>query len=447
MLYDFLVLNKNSAVPLYEQLYTGLKQGVETGRLPPGERLASIRQAAGELSLSRTTVETAYARLCLEGYAEARPQSGYRVRGILPRPQAAAETAAFLPRYDFSTSSIGPDAADLQNWKRLMRAVLADSGAVVSYGDAQGEAALRRALSSYAFSARGVLAEPENIFIGAGVGPLLHLLCPLFSSRLPVWMEASGFFQAEQIFFDYGFPVQTGGASFCLPNTPAIVMELPSLRPRETPVAVSARRTALHTWAQAEEQHYVIEDDYNGELRYRTRPLPAFQGLCPDKTIYLGSFSKLLLPSVRIAYMVLPPPLAQKARARLAMLNQTAGKTEQLALAEYIRTGLLEKHLRRLRRLYAQKSQLIAEALDKTFGAAIQYTLRETYLSFSVTLAAACTGETLEKLAREHQILCRAQPPAPSGLPRVALGFSGIPAASIPAGVSALYTAFQKVLL
>lgn len=453
MLYDFFALHPASGTPLCRQLYTELRRGIESGRLRPGEKLASIRQAASELHLSHTTVETAYARLCLEGYARAIPQSGYRVQAALPKPAAGKPVAGFTPRYDFGTSSIDAGAADLQNWRRLMRAVLADEEAVVSYGDPQGENALRRALSFYAFGARGISADPENIFIGAGVGPLLHLLCSLFPDRPPVLMERFGFPQAQQIFQDYGFSVVTANLPQAeqipepLPKDPAaLIMELPSLRPRSTPGMAAARRNALLKWVNASDSRYIIEDDYNGELRYKTRPIPAFQGGCPGKTIYLGSFSKLLLPSVRIAYMVLPPQLARPARARLATLNQTAGKTEQLALAEYIRTGFLEKHLRRLRRLYALKSQLMAETLENIFGGALSCTLQETSLSYMLTVPACCTGQKLQTLAREKGILCRAASPHSSAAPRVTLGFSGIPIDNIKPGIAALHEAWRMVL-
>ena len=448
MLYEFLQIAREAAAPLCDQLYRELRRGIETGRLPAGEKLASIREASAELSLSRTTVEAAYVRLCVEGYVEAKPQSGYRVRTVLPRRTKTIPPAAALPEYDFTTSSIDPEAADLQNWRRLVRAVLADETAVTAYGDPQGELALRSALASYAFHARGVSAEPEDIFIGAGMGPLLQLLCPLFPHRPQVLMESPGFPQAELVFGDYGFPVDVGGKlpqSF--PETEdAIAAELPSLRPPAQIAAAAAHREALLAWVIGGRGRYVLEDDYNGELHYRSRPTPAFQGMCPEKTIYLGSFSKLLLPSVRVAYMVLPTFLAETARARLPMLNQTAGKTEQAALAEYIRTGLLEKHLRRLRRLYAKKSQLLAEALEEVFGSACTYTLHETSLAFAVRFSTDSSGEELCRLAREAGAACRPLPGTEGGAPEILLGFSGIAAHKIHEGVEALGRAWRPLL-
>lgn len=450
MLYDFLLLSRTSAEPLCTQLYLGLRQGIESGRLAAGEKLASIRQASSELSVSRTTVENAYAQLCMEGYIEAKPQSGYRVRATLPHREQVFIPPAEQPIYDFTTSNIDLEAADLQNWKHLVRWVLANEQSLTSYGDPQGEVELRRALSAYAFRARGVLAEPENVFIGAGVGPLLQLLCPLFSCPPCVLMESPGFLQAEQIFRDYRLPLRIC-ALFPddLPTEEnAVFAALPSFRPRAASAAVSAYRNTLLSWTMEYPGRYVLEDDYNGELHYRTRALPAFQGICPEKTIYFGSFSKLLVPSVRIAYMVLPPALAEIARSRLPVLNQTAGKTEQTALAEYIRTGLLEKHLRRLRRLYAKKSQLLASALDEVFAEQCTYTLHETALSFIMELKSTYSGQALSALAQEAKIACR---PAPGHIGRtkeaqMILGFSGIAAEKIPEGIEALGSAWRTAL-
>ena len=453
MLYDFIQLDRRKQKPLWQQLYEGLSAAIQSGQLPAGEKLASIRQTCSELSVSRTTVETAYSKLCMEGLAESRPQSGYQIRSVLPRPKAEVSGPSWKPIYDFGTSAIDARAADLVSWKKLMRAVLSDSSILTSYGDPQGELYLREQLSRYAFRARGVKAGPESIFIGAGVGPLLQLLCPLFPGKPPVFLENSGFFQAEQIFQDYGFPLMVPGfmeTRYESPELPelqeCIAAELPSLRPKMTSSDAALRRSRLASWVQAQPGRYILEDDYNGELRYKTRTLPAFQGSCQEKTIYLGSFSKLLIPSVRIAYMVLPPDLAETARQRVMTLNQTAGKTEQLALAEYIRTGLLEKHLRRLRRLNARKSQALLSALEKHFGDKADFTLYETHLAVVMTLKQSADSASLCSLARDAGINCHPSPGYPEHGSQITLGFSGIQQEEIAPGVQALEKALHQVL-
>lgn len=453
MLYDFLQLNRHDPVSLCDQLFKELRNAIVSGKLRTGERLTSIRQAASELGISRTTVETAYSKLCMEGYAESKPQSGYHVRAVHPRRSTNPEPRGWVPKYDFGTSSIDLQAADLENWKKLVRAVLTDSSTVTGYGDPQGELALREQLTNYTYRARGVVAEPESIFIGAGVGPLLQLLCPLLPQKVPIVMESPGFSQAEQIFKDFGFPVivpSTMDTRYESPKLPqldwVIAAELPSLRPKASSGAVAARKNLLNQWVQEKPGRYVLEDDYNGELRYCTRALPAFQGSCPEKTIYLGSFSKLLLPSVRMAYMVLPPELACHAKDRVKILNQTAGKTEQLAMAEYIRTGLLEKHLRRLRRINARKSQCLLGEIQKVFGCKASCTLYETHLFMILTLDADANGEKLCRIARQAGIACRTAPGFFGDKPQIALGFSAISNEDIPRGIETLYNAWEPLL-
>ena len=445
MLYDFIQLDRSREVPLWQQLYEGLRQAITSGKLSPGEKLASIRQTCNELSISRTTVETAYGRLCMEGFAESQPQSGYRIRSVLPQPNTAPVQKALKPQYDFGTSSIDPQAADLEAWRKRMRAILGDSRVLTSYGDPQGEPYLRQQLSRYAFRARGVKAGQDCIFIGAGVGPLLQLLCPLFPEKPQVFLESPGFSQAEQIFRDYGFPIEVPESmdrryeSPILPDCKnGIAAELPSLRPKMASSAAALRRTQLFSWVQAQPGRYILEDDYNGELRYKTRTLPAFQGFCPEKTIYLGSFSKLLIPSVRIAYMVLPPDLSEKARQRVQTLNQTAGKTEQLALAEYIRLGLLEKHLRRLRRLNARKSQVLLSALEEVFGARADYTLYETHLAVVMTLKQPTDAAALCRRAQAFGVRCHPSPGYFENGSQITLGFSGIREEEILPGIHRL---------
>lgn len=453
MLIDFINIQKNLSTPLWEQLYSSLKNNIEADHLHYGEKLPSIRETASFLRISRTTVETAYNKLCMEGYLEAKPQSGYHILNTNPRKIISPIISNHNVLYDFTTSSIDSNAADLENWRKQMRSVLADENSIISYGDPQGEAALRNAISSYIFRVRGVSADPKNIFIGAGTGPLIQLLCTLFPNKPPVYMECSGFDQAELIFGDYGYSVKVSNnhspktVLSDLPNLKsAIITELPSLRPRGNSSFIANRRSLLKIWLSKSNDRYVLEDDYNGELHYKNRPLPAFQSLCPNQTIYLGSFSKLLLPSVRIAFMVLPEKLSTIASLHLSHMNQTAGKTEQLALASYIHMNLLEKHLRRLRRLYLKKYQLMIHSLNENFSNKIHIVLHETSLAFLLTIFSNCKSEDLLTAANHAKISCRPFPQQSGRYPQILLGFSGIPLEEIPNGVHALANAWKKFL-
>ena len=449
MPYDYLPLDRKSAVPLYRQLYLSIRGAAESGRLKAGDRLPSVRRMAADLGLSCTTVESAYQQLCVEGYLRARPHRGYFVRDVRrdvfarPAPPAFRRRAAPAVRYDFGTGCVDGEAVDLKAWRRNVRGALNRRDVLASYGEKQGETELREALAAYGYQERGLAASPGQIVVGAGTQPLLFLLCGLLD-RGAVAMEEPGFRQAEQVFSDCGFSVlklpgdSDGIRMDALESSGAkLLFVSPSSRALTGAVLPMSRRLTLLKWAKAN-GGFVIEDDYNGELRYRARPVPAMQGIAGGRgVVYLGSFSKLLLPSVRIGYMALPPELLARYRPRAANYNQTASKVEQLALAEYIRSGQMERHLRRLRKRYGAKSEALVRALRGAFpGAGVL--LRETPLTVALTLKTGKSARELCALALARGV--RVQPDEGGG---VLLGFAGIPPENIPGAVECLRQAWR----
>lgn len=394
MLLDFADMSSTHKGQLYLEIYSQIKKAVAEGVLKKGERLPSVREASAQLGVSRTTVENAYTRLCIEGIAESLPQRGYFIIGI-PKEHNKASSEPIVKneiKYDFSSRLVDPDASDTELWKKLVRSVLWDSGELNSYGEPQGELGLRKALAEYSYKARGVYATADNIVVGAGIGPLLNILCRLLGRDITVGFENDGFKEAKSIFTDYGIECfniesdQSGATEDSLKKSePDILFLLPSALSKISPSALSNRRNFFCDWAENENK-LIIEDDYNGELRYTARSITAFQRKSPQKTIYIGSFSKLLLPSVRIAYMVLPDFLAEKFKSLSAFYNQTCGKIEQLALEKYIVSGALEKHLKKLRRLYYTKSQLLLNELQQNLDFFKSAILFESSLTVSVEL-------------------------------------------------------------
>ena len=458
MAYDYLQLDRNAAVPLYRQLYLGIRRAAESGGLREGSRMPSVRRLAADLSLSCTTVEAAYQQLCVEGYLRVEPQRGYFARGALCGAGETASRSAALPalpraqerpvKYDFGSDRVAIGDTDIKIWRRNVREALNRQNVLVSYGDPQGEPALREALSAYSFRVRGVAARPEQIVIGAGTQPLLSLLCGLLGGeRVAVAMEEPGFPQAEQVFSDFGLPVRIlpgdadGIRMDALEQSGArLAYVSPSNRVRTGSCIPMSRRTELLGWA-ARTGGILIEDDYNGELRYRARPVPAMQGIAGGRgVVYLGSFSKLLLPSVRIGYLALTPELLARYLPRAAVSNQTASKVEQLALAEYIRSGRMEKHLRRLRKLYGEKSESLLRALRGAFGGRAEILLQETPLTVLVSFPGQNDAAALCRRALAHGVRVR---PADGG--RVRLGFAGIPLGEIGAAVACLKDAWSGI--
>ena len=459
MTYDFLVLDAASGVPLYQQLYESLKGSIERGHLAKDEKLPSIRKLSEDLRLSRTTVEAAYQQLCVEGYVRTRPQSGFFVEAgavrahlpaavQLPPPVSRTEALRTGARYHFGSDSVDSGCMDLKIWRRHIREVLNRQEALASYGDPQGEIDLRAALSSYCYGVRGVKAAPEQIVVGAGTQPLLYLLCGLLPDKT-VAMDERGFPQAERVFADCGFtvlrlPVDADGIRMDALEKSGVraVLVRPSHSVQSGTAMPMSRRFALLEWAKAHHA-LVIEDDYNGELRYNARPIPAMQGMADEgQAVYIGSFSKLLLPSVRISYMALPTALLEDYRCHAKSYNQTASKAEQLALSAYVKSGQLERHLRRLRKLYAVKSAELARAVKQAFGGTCRLFLQETALRLTLFLHSAVPSEELCRLAEERGV--RVIPEAAPGC--VTLGFAGIPLEDIAPAVEELRIAWNNVI-
>lgn len=450
MLLDFLRLDRTSPTPLYLQLYQILREAVEQGHIAPGEKMPSVRRLAQDLGISRTTVEAAYQQLCVEGYLGSKPQSGYYVRearrqktASRPEPATGHMQSPAACRFNFGTDVVDAGAFQIRLWQRYLKEYLHDQSVIASYGEHQGEPELRRALAEYTHSVRGVVATEEQIVVGAGTQPLLYLLAGWFR-RLgtQIAMERPGFPQAVQVLQDCGLhvhllPGDRDGVSLeALERSGARVLYLsPSNRQQTgTPIPMT-RRLALLDWARRC-NGVILEDDYNGELRYTTRPIPALQGLdSGGRVVYLGSFSKLLLPSVRIGYMVLPPGWAAEYRQKARMYNQTASKIEQLALARFIREGHLERQLRKLRKLYAAKGTLLLDCLRREFGPNLSAVLQETALRVVVT---AKNGRPTSQLVQKAAQAGVRVMPFGEGDGQAALGFAGIPAEDIPPGVAAL---------
>lgn len=437
MLLNFANIDFTDKGNLYIKIYEEIKTAISKKIIKMGERLPSVREAAAQLGVSRTTVENAYTRLCIEGFIESRPQKGYFVTAI---PKTVQKPTSVKIRkteilYDFSSRSVDSENSDTELWKKLVRSVLWDSGELNSYGDPQGELGLRNALADYSYKARGVTTSADNIVIGAGVGPLLNILCGLLGRNLTVGFERN-FKEAEQLFGSYGIKTVTlktdkNGAveESVKQSNPDILFLLPSSLSKISPTSLSIRRNFLRNWAK-ENNRLIIEDDYNGELRYTARSVPAFQQKAPESTIYIGSFSKLLLPSVRIAYMVLPDFLAQKLHKGSYIYNQTCGKIEQLALEKYIISGALEKHLKRLRRVYYNKSQLLINEIKSNFENIKSITLFESSLTVEIKFSKN-VKENITKILSENGVKIAALKEPDT----ISLCFGGIPLEKIPDGI------------
>ncbi len=452
MTYDFIELRRDDKTPLYQQLYNTISKSIENGKLPQGTKLPSIRGLSVDLNLSRTTVESAYQQLCVEGFIVSKPQSGYFVHidsslaSKYKSVKYSSEKHSKLQTeilYNLGSDCVDSETADIKLWRSYIKDILKKKDVIISYGEAQGEYKLRKELSLYSYSVRGVESDEDRIVIGAGTQPLLYLLCGLMNIYgRSVAMENGGFSKAEQVFCDCGYNVchiKSGDNGVDINELYKSNIKILFVNPSGNlitgkPMKMN-KRYELLKWAE-DTKSIIIEDDYNGELRYSSRPIPALQGNDSNRVVYMGSFSKLLLPSVRIGYMVLPENLLNIYKKKAYLYNQTASKIEQLALAGYIHDGQLERQLRRLRKIYGEKCSALIDSIKKYFGNDSDITLQEN--SLCVTLSLPNNGVDIAQKAEKRSVRVTNIKSNNTNKYILRLGFAGIPLSDIETAVKIL---------
>lgn len=381
-------LDAASDVPLYEQLYRSLAAEMRTGAVPAGTRMPGKRRLAAELSVSVNTVDAAYQMLAAEGYLEARERSGFYVQEYLALPESAAPAAPAAPpkaeavpkqrpiRYDLSTRGVDPGLFPFRTWARLQKELLYSSPELLTHGDAQGDLALRQALAGYLEEYRGVRCGAHQIVVGAGLEYLLGLLAPLLPG--PAAVENPGYPRAKQVLENNGvacccLPVDEDGLSIrALSDSGAAVCYVTPSHQFPTGVTMPAGRRAelLHWAARCPGRRYIIEDDYDSEFRFDTRPLPSLQGMAgaDGPVVYLSTCSRSLAPSIRIAYMVLPEQLLPAWHAKYRLYSSTVSRFEQQTLARFITGGYFTRHLARERVAYKARRDALTAALQEAFA-------------------------------------------------------------------------------
>lgn len=376
-----LELNNNSSTPLYVQLYQSIKSDITTGSIKAGERLPSLRSLSQSLGISITTVQLAYNQLLVEGYTVSRPQSGYYVSQTFHAGPGFSSSADISIAKNFSEdkddSPYIHDSCcfDFNKWKKCSSAVFNQYADRLLYeSDPQGEKILRSEISKYLYSSRGVKCSPKQIVIGAGTQQITGQLCRILDKLeiSHVSLESPGYLPVQNMFRDNGFaishiPVHKDGIDISrLPvNISSAVYVSPSNQFPTGAVMPAGRRYQLLEWAKTNDS-IIIEDDYDSELRYFGKPVPALQSLdSTDSVVYLGSFSSTLFPAIKISYMVLPPAIIGIFDQIRGRYTQTCSKAEQLTLALFMEKGFYNTGIKKLRNLYSQKLQASLLALSR----------------------------------------------------------------------------------
>ena len=332
----------------YLELYTYYKERILDGQLRSGDRLPSIREAAAIHGVSRTTVENAYFALQAEGFLLASDRSGYFVSRKAGTKQTTPE-----PAKDFA----GKPKFDVALWHRYINAALRQKERLCSYSEPQGEEDLREAIAEYIRGKRNVIANRDQIVIGAGVDTLLDILCTLLPKDKTVSFPDRSFQKGISRFENYGFDVHYRD------KDATIIYVSPSHMTRFGDVMPMKRRLELVEYSEAHGA-LVLEDDYDNDFLYASRPTPSLYALATaDNVVYMSSFANVLTPGIRISFMVLPRDLADAYREQIWRFSQTASKTEQIALCGYIRDGHIGAQIRKIRRFATAKTRRFHELL------------------------------------------------------------------------------------
>lgn len=397
---------ENEEIHRYLRVYHYYKELILSGQMQPDTKLPSIRKGAMQLQMSRTTMETAYMLLAAEGYIISRPQSGYYVTDIAgkqkrqERPEVRRKTDKTEIIYDFASSNVDKGSFRFDLWRRYMKNALRQDERLLSYGEPQGEAEFREVLAQYLQENRSVICTPEQIVIGAGVQSLLHILCPLIAEWKKAAFYNPDFMQGRAIFEDYGFVYSTDvreegdGVYYLSPSQMTKWGGVMNVRERMQLIKDASEKKIL-----------IIEDDYNSEFRYFQKPTPSLQGLAGGRgVVYLGTFSKMLLPSIRMSFMVLPPELLNAYESRKDRYNQTASKAEQIALTQFIRDGHLASQIRKSRKIHMAKAEQLAGIVEKILSPKAEAEIEVSGFQVYVRLHTEKNADEIAKSAEKKGI-------------------------------------------
>ena len=435
--------------PLYDQLYRHIVALIRSGELPAGEKLPSKRQLCEHLGVSLTTVERAYGLLTAEGYLDARPRSGYRVARLLTLPVTPAEPAPSaretleteaVPALDdrFSTAAVDTSVFPYATWARLSKEAVYENPDLLQRGEGQGDLPLRTELARFLHQYRGVRCTPDQIVVGAGMEALLWVLLQLLPG-VTFALEDPGYATLRGLLDNLSWPYvgvtvdEKGMSAQALAASGARVAYVtPS---HQFPLGVTTpatRRSELLHWAYGAPGRYLIEDDYDSEFRYASRPIPAMQGGdSQGRVIYLGTFSRTLAPSIRVAYLILPPALLKVYRAKFGHGAATVSRFEQEALRRFLASGAYSRHLRRVGHLYRQRRDALVAALTP-WG---EISGADAGLHLLFTLPGREEGDLVARAAQAGirvRGLGRFSLSAPPRGGTLVLGFAGLPAEEAP---------------
>jgi GntR family transcriptional regulator/MocR family aminotransferase len=425
--------------------------------LKVGDKLSSIRKVATLYNLSKTTVESAYSQLYAEGYIVSRPKSGYFVSDfhfgeIVKKEdiQPTQTTKKVTYRYDFFPAQLKKEDFPLKLWRRLFAKAVDESLDFGSYHEGQGELGLREQIASYLISSRGVKCDASQIVICSGFSDSMGLLAKLVKRDYDYFgMESPGYHIARRVFEEYGYEIEKievdkNGLNIeklKLSNSKIVYITPSHQYPTGVTMPIANRLKLLEYIKEVD--GLVIEDDYDSELSYKSRPIPSLQGLDNhDMVVYLGTFAKSLSPALRLSYMVLPkhllPRFYKSYDAHFPRVSLTTQKTLEL----FISQGHWDRHVRKIRTLNKKKHNLLKETLIKKLGNTFEILSQGGGLAILIMPTVAFDFEKFKEEAEKNSIkLYFAKERSGGEFEAIRLGFGGFS----EEGIIEAMEAFSKI--
>ena len=372
---------ENVEGPIYEYIYKCIKNDILSGNLKANDKLPSKRTFARNNGISTITIQNAYDQLIAEGYIYTIERKGYFVSNLnIVKEKKTVSYNIQIPKqphykYDFAYNKMNTDNFPFSIWAKLGREVLSDKKEeIMQIAPCGGLTELREAIASHLLSFRGMAVDPNQIVIRAGTEYLYGVLDQLLGRDKKYAIENPGYKKLMNIYQQYEVTPQ-------FINMDKSGVDLDSLRESKAEIAhISpnhhfptgiitpvSRRYELLSWANEVDGRYILEDDYDSEFRYNGKPLPTLFSIdgC-EKVIYINTFSKSLTPTIRVSYMVLPVHLANMMYSDYSFKSCTVSNFEQYILAEFIKRGYFEKHINRMRLLYARKRKQVIACLQQS---------------------------------------------------------------------------------
>lgn len=457
--------NKNH-IPLYMQLYQQITAQILSGQLPSGSKMPSSRKLAQDLCVGRNTVGAAYDQLYSEGFLIGKPRSGFYVedlkltglQSIVNQDPPMIREERIEPKkldYDFTYGKLSPKLFPLLQWQRVTNECLRTAQEeMVNYGSHLGELGLRLEIVKYLQEYRNIQCTTHQVVIAPGTQHCLSLIGQLLKNwTSTIAIEDPGFGAAYSTFAGQNFHIQPipldhhGLKVKTLHSSPAKAVYITPSHQFPTGCIMSiTRRLHLIEWA-TKAAAYIIEDDYSSHLRYDVRPIQPLQALAPDRVIYISSFSKILSPALRIAYMVLPEKLAQEFHQLMKNIPSSVPFLVQKPLELFLQQGHWGSHLRKSTQHLKKKHDLLLQTLQQEFGDTLSISGQNAGLHLLLQLKCSLTTEEL--IARAHNVGVKIHPTnqlwmqsARDPYGTILLGFGYIQLADIPIAIRRLRKAW-----